>query len=218
MLVSELRVKDVFDETRRLIDISATEAALYVITVFSVGFIIDYFGLEDGSNLISSVVTLVTGYFLTKFIIEKAIMNSNYLQVGGFWLYFRVGFLSSIAIIFGYILLIIPGIYLMARWLPAYGIALVEEDGAIKALGRSWDETSEYWRPLLGALMLPLAVFAIGIAAIALSETESGSMSLFTSVVSNLTISVGSLIFTGIGLASYSLLRDRGRELQEVFA
>ena len=218
MLVSELRVKDVFDETRRLIDISATEAAIYVIVVFSVGFIFDYFGLEDGSSFISSVVNLIAGYYLTKSIIEKAILTSDYGPLGGLWLYFRLGFLSSIAIIFGYILLIIPGIYLMARWLPAYGIALVEEGGAIKALGRSWDETSEYWRPLLGALMLPLAVFAIGIAALALSGTENGSMSLFTSVVSNLTFSVGSLIFTGIGLASYSLLRDRGRELKEVFA
>ena len=218
MVVRELRAKDVLDETKRLIDISAMEAALYVGTIFAVGIIIDYLALGNQKNGILSAVKIIADYLITKAIIKRIIEPSPYGSVSGFWLYFRVGFIASIAIVFGYMLLIIPGIYLMARWLPAYGFALVEEGGAIKALGRSWDETSDYWRPLLGALMLPITVIAIGIGVIVFSEIENGSMSVFSYVIYDFTFSVSGLFFTGIGLATYSLLRDRGRELRDVLA
>lgn len=58
---------------------------------------------------------------------------------------FGVGLLFGLGVGLGVLLLILPGIYLAARWYLAVPILLAEDMGVSEALSASWDRTEQYW-------------------------------------------------------------------------
>lgn len=72
-----------------------------------------------------------------------------------FWSYLGVGFLVGLATVFGMILLIIPGLLVLAYWALAQYLVGREGRGAIDALGRS----ARLVGPAVGWVLLILALF-----------------------------------------------------------
>jgi hypothetical protein len=68
-----------------------------------------------------------------------------------------LGFLMAIMIGIGIALLIVPGLYLVARFLP-WVEAVVFEDAGWKGLGRAQDLTEGYRWPLVGAVLAMMVV------------------------------------------------------------
>ncbi|HET6526174.1 hypothetical protein [Sphingopyxis sp.] len=58
---------------------------------------------------------------------------------------FGVGLLFGLGVGLGLLLLILPGIYLAARWYLAVPTLLAEDMGVSEALSASWDRTEQYW-------------------------------------------------------------------------
>lgn len=85
------------------------------------------------------------------------------------------GFLKGIAVAIGFILLIVPGIFLATMWAVTGPAIVVERAGIIDAFQRSWDLVrGEFW-PVLGAyviayLILIVAGIVAGIVGIAIGS------------------------------------------------
>lgn len=86
-----------------------------------------------------------------------------------FWPVLAAGVLSSIGIVFGLLLLIIPGVILACGWYLFIPVILREGLGSIDALGRSWHVTYGYkhilfviiFVPILADMLITLLMFPI---------------------------------------------------------
>jgi len=124
---------------------------------------------------------------------------------------------SGIMIAFGFIALIIPGLWIYAVFsmMPA---AVVIEKVGFGGLGRSAALTKEYRWPILGATFLILIInvliglvtgFIVGLVLVALGD------GMATIVVAVLLFSVISSIGTGLGSIAVALIYARLREIKE---
>lgn len=88
---------------------------------------------------------------------------------GGLWLYVVVGLLVGLATVGGLIALIVPGLYLAARFAPAMPNALADGGGAFQITKRAWLQT----RGHAGSIMLSMAgAFALLLVMMALFIVE----------------------------------------------
>jgi hypothetical protein len=117
-------------------------------------------------NVIICVISLifVLGYIKNLFQAldgEEPQFSAYGQQARKIGIYFVAALISSILILIGTFLLIIPGVYLALR-LQFYNQFIVEEDaGIIESLQKSWDITKDQVLPLF---LLFLAMLGIGIA------------------------------------------------------
>ena len=135
----------------------------------------------------------------------------------GFGTYFGLSFLTGIAIGAGFLLLIVPGLYLWARWAPAYGFALAEDMDVSTAMGESWDATRGHVVPILLAMLVPAAVSMAGALAFLLVVDEYAAVSWPLALGGNALVYLGSVLSTAVGLAVFSLLARSGGAKAEVF-
>jgi hypothetical protein len=90
---------------------------------------------------------------------------------------FVTGFLGGLGILIGGVLLILPGVYLMALWAIATPLVVAEGMNGIDALKASWHATSNARWPLffvfltcIAALAVPFFIFGFGTAALNLKQ------------------------------------------------
>lgn len=210
--VSE-QVEALFGEMRRLVVATWREVALFVGVLTALATTSDVIGA--GSQTGINVAGMVSGYYLTRSMTLKGGLVPHGVK-RSIWPYIGLSVICELAIAFGFVLLIVPGIVLGIRWLPAYGFLLAGGDGVTQSLGSSWEATrSQFW-PLLVAAVIPFAV-TLGSAALLVMAGEG---ELPVSLAGNLALYCGTVLWTALGLATYSLLADARREgeLVEVFS
>jgi len=83
-----------------------------------------------------------------------------------FWDFFKTSILSSIFILIGFILLIVPGIYISGRLLFATYLSVEKSQGSIKNISESWNMTKGYgwklfWKSFLIGLFALVGFIAL---------------------------------------------------------
>lgn len=216
----------VWREAARLVGEAKGEALVYLAITIGFWGLIDFEILGEGFSFAAMIVDFICAYFLTVWLIKRGGLAPTGLM-GGLGTYFLLSLLSGFAILIGCLLLLIPGIVLMVRWLPLYGYALAEGPESTDAMSVSWETTRSHFWPLFVAIILPLLamlaplfpILMYDFSAILFADPNqdyleaSSAMLFFGTVLS----SVAMLVTTAIGIASYSLLRDRSASLNAVF-
>ena len=146
--------------------------------------------LQQLLNLLSNLLTLVVAGGITYGVFQALrgqrpglgeVLRLGLSRLGTV---FFTGILTGLALMAGFCLLIVPGFILMARFWVATPVAVIEEPGAVAAMGRSAELTEgSRWRVLAVALLLGvmMVVFvllfavALGVLAVALGwDMSSG--------------------------------------------
>ena len=203
-------------EGQRLISSAPFESGAYVLLTALASSLADVPGWEGPGVFASTAASLGLGYLLVVAMVEKGGLSEG--NRARFWPYFGLGLLMSIGIGLASILLIVPGIFLWVRWSAAYGFLAAEGTGAAEAMTQSFDITRGIAWASFGALVIPLAIFVFAVVSTGYLTWESEVPAWPVSLAANLAISLAGLLTTGIGLAVYSLRRDRVQGLDEVFA
>ena len=211
------RMGQITDEGVRLSRAAWGTAAAYVAGLTIVGTGVDQMSDIGAGNLVFAVISLALGFLLTVNLLRGGGLAPSGLQAG-FGAYFGLALLGGLGMILGVLMLVIPGVVLFVRWSPAYGYALADGLGVSDALGKAWRETAAHFWPLALALLVPLALNVGAGAVYVLASDDNGMIGLPVSVVANAVMSVAGAGITVVGIAAYSLLRDRSEELAEVFA
>jgi len=106
-------------------------------------------------------------------------LRTGLSRVGGVWV---TGILMGIAVLVGFIVLIIPGIVLLIRYWVAVPVAVIEAPGASASLGRSTELTQgNRWRVLAIALVMGIVTIlgilvlgiVVGLVAAAVSDAAA---------------------------------------------
>lgn len=149
------------------------------------------------------------GYLMFLAMMPRGGLTAGGLRTG-IGTYFVLGLVIAIPVAVGLIALLLPGLYLLMRWLPAYSRALMTRDGVLSAMTWSWQRTEPWQGPLVAAMILPLALAAI--AALApfantfVYEHLGRTGIILLSVFCNAVASIGFAGMTVYGIAAYSLL------------
>lgn len=187
------------------------ETLLYMIFSSGIAIFVDWQAYSDanyvsGSKYLKNIVDFVMGYVLLGGMIRNGRLGNG--ERPGFGSYFGIAILSGLGILLGFVFLIIPGVFLMVRWAPAYGYAMAEDSGVMVALERSFRDTEPHATPILVCQMAYVGLFFVGLAIYALSEFFDPELLWFSTVGGNIILSASLVVSAAIGLAVYSLLNQ----------
>ncbi|KMS60037.1 hypothetical protein V474_11100 [Novosphingobium barchaimii LL02] len=198
-------------------------------------------GFALGMSLVSSVLSFMTddmpgigvemavssvaGYFLFwQVLATEGLLEGSRSRGAGFMAYAAISFITSVAGLLGLVLLILPGLILIARWSLAGALAVARGSSVLPALAESWRLTRGSTWPIVGflavvcvafaAVLLPLGIYA------AISE-EAANIGVAQQIVEFLgniaSYGLSALISCGT-VALFALLVDRDERVAAVFA
>ncbi|MFC3099666.1 hypothetical protein [Altererythrobacter lauratis] len=125
--------------------------------------------------------------------------------------------LTFLGVAIGFVMLVIPGLIIGARWLMAPSIYVDQGRGVFEAMRESWHRTLGNTGQIMLALILVLVVIVLASAALGgmfFFATENGPVAfLVEAVVSE----VFAVILLALSVATYGLLSGQSEKLASVF-
>ena len=121
---------------------------------------------------------------------------------------FRISIVSTIAVLAGLVLLVVPGLVLLVRWSLAYPVMLAEDQGIVDSLRRSWELTRDSWPLLVGFGALILCLYVPGVALSYFLYPEFGRVSPISALAANLAVMAAQIFSWLLAVALYALLRN----------
>ncbi|MEM7779896.1 MAG: hypothetical protein AAF697_05835 [Pseudomonadota bacterium] len=192
---------------------------LVVATMYSTADIL--YPQSNALYLTTALIGWILGYVLLALLMRTGSKEREAMP-GGIAGYFGMSVLTSIAISVGLVLLVLPGLYLMMRWLPAFARLYSSGGGVVEALGWSWRQTVPIQKAL-GLAMIPALAPYVVIIVLGLSSEEayaSGRFALYDLlfVGINICISISVAWLQLLGVAAYRLIEREPEELVETFS
>ncbi len=145
----KLEVGQLLSRTRQMLEMSGSAVVLYVAIVGGLTVAIDFVDNDGGStNFGVSILNLAGGFLLVRAMLRDAGLIDTSGDAG-FGAYFGLSLLSGLAIILGIIVLFVPGVILLVRWLPAFAILIAEADATVTgSMSKAWHMTGPHFWPL----------------------------------------------------------------------
>lgn len=173
---------------------------------------------SNGAYALLSFVGIGLNFFLLYSLMQVSDAGDEPTKTG-FGAYFGLSILHSIAVFMGLVLLILPGLYLALRWLPAFARLLKSDDGITQALRWSWEQTSGRERDLALPFLFVMAAYLVGFGPLVATEVSYGSpeyvsyetiegLDVPSAVFMNIVMAVAGAWYTVLGVASYAWLRS----------
>jgi hypothetical protein len=210
-----LTAGEIFGRLGELLRENAVLAAGCVVGLTAINIGLDAVSTGNGMTLPAGLISLGAQYYLTATVLEKRGLREpgSRNRFGAFW---RLNIVSGLGLLLGYLLLILPGLYLSARWMVASPALLAEDSGVGAALGESWAITKPSLWAILGTLLVIfIPIFVVGAGLSIAFETWLPVLAapiLYVFLFSAVTLSWLASV------AAYSLLRPGSDHLAEVFA
>lgn len=131
-----------------------------------------------------------------------------------------VQILVAIAVIVGFMLLVLPGIYLYLRFYIAVPALIAEEAGVVEAIRISWRRTARQEIALLALVVLMfLPAALLWVVFFACVAATSGGMAVVVSALLALLATALTIVFGWfLAAAAYAATRGEASRLEEVFA
>lgn len=204
-----LTVGAVINTTFNVLEKNAVLAIVAMILIAAANFGAGYIGLtrtavmqQAGLSVGGAIFGFVVNFVLLNLMLRKLGLQ----KVKGFELFvpfFAMSVLSGIGVMLGFIALILPGLFLMARWSIAPSMMLARGEGIMKSLSSSWERTSgNEFTIILAALALAIVFLAVSIWA----PFQFGPQSVMGLAVGQGAGAVATVIFTCMGVSLYALM------------
>lgn len=216
----DLKIGTIVDKTLGVLERVAVPALIYFAALTLINGAITYFtGAMIAPlqvlaiQLLKMVVSIVAGYLLLGVMLRKTGLLSRKGE-DVFLTFFGLSLLSGFAVFVGFILLIIPGLFLIARWSIAQPLVVARGDRVMQALGESWERTRGNEFQILMAMLALLVLFiGIVIAGSALFEKTDAIGIAVTQAGSSAMSAVG----LAMGTALYGLIVGGPQEVAATF-
>jgi len=207
--VRELKIGVIIDKTFGVLEHSARAALLYVAALSAVTISFTYYTLEMTAvkqQLIGAGVTFLVGIIAGYLVLEAMLRATGLRTRDGdavFFSYLGLTILSTLGVMLGFILIVLPGIFLMIRWMMAPAILVGRGVSPTKALGESWERTRGNEFSIFGAAFtILIAMIIIRIVSSALFDDKNLVGIIVTQIAANTT----SLVIQAMGVALYGMI------------
>jgi hypothetical protein len=214
-MAEPITIGEIFGRLGELLRENAGLAAGCLVGLTAINIGLDLISTGGGMALPAGLLSLGAQYYLTATVLERRGLREpgGRNRFGGFWM---LNFVSGLGLLLGYLLLILPGLYLNARWMVASPAFLAEDKGVNDALGESWAISQPSFWAILGTLLVifvPTCAVGFGLSL----AFETLLPALATTIL--YLFLFGAFILSWMAsVATYSLLRPGAEHLAEVFA
>jgi hypothetical protein len=187
----------------------------------AVGTLFDLTLGEAGGTLPNGIVGFFVQYHLVEYVLSHEFgLRPEKRRYGSA---IGSGLLATLGMFGGLILLIIPGLYLAARWSISTPLIVGEEYTAIDALKESWRRTQSSAWPIVGCfvvvgLLLVLVMVAFAGVLFVPSVEAAGEGSLIEALTANSLGGLFSVILAVLSTAIYGLIAKPEGALDDVFS
>jgi hypothetical protein len=170
----ELKTGVIVDDTLGVLERCAVPFLLFIVALTLLNGAVGYYGLEYTSamqqvlkGVVGFTVGIAAAYFLYEAVLGRTGLRSRQSD-DAFLPFIGLAVITTLAIMVGLVALVIPGLYLIARWSIAAPVLMVDGKGPIKAMQDSWERTKGSDFAILVAVLLfygvpTLASIAAGI-------------------------------------------------------
>lgn len=156
----ELKAGTIIDETLGVLERCAVPFLLFVVALTALNGAVGYYGLEYTSvmqqvlkGVVGFTVGVAAAYFLYEAVLARTGLRSRQSD-DAFLPFIGLAVITTLAIMVGLIALVIPGLYLIARWSIAAPVLMIDGKGPIKAMQDSWERTKGSDFSILVAVLL----------------------------------------------------------------
>lgn len=185
----------------------------------AVGYtVLDVIGASGAATAVNLVVAVMVQYQVLEKLLADRITpegkgKRRYLSL------FGSSLLSGLGIGLGFVLLIIPGIYLSGRWLSCTAYVVAEGKRSSESLSASWSasEPSQVAHAL-AALVSGLPIVGLIISGVVAVSAGVDVEGLAASAMINVFTAASSLLIWVLGAAAYRVQRPGNAQLDAVFA
>ncbi len=223
----KLGVREIISGTFGTMMENSLPYAVYALGMTAFAVIFDL--LSEGVGSASSgIIGVVAGFALLRRVLADEGMPGTRGFGSSFISYFGAALLSGLATALGLVLLIIPGLILLARWSLSSGLVVAEDAKAVDSLQRSWVLTRASQWAIIGTFvffgliaLLLLAAFGGGLTYFEMlgsqgeqQEQLSLAANIATNLVTNL---ISGLSFAGVVYLTKRLIAENG-QLEGIFS
>ena len=214
---------DILTRTSQLLGANATRVAPALLILVAGGMVLDSGlageGAEGAVYFAVSMATLAAQYWLTRAALRD--LGYGVAHRSRFLAFFGMSVVYTVGVLLGLILVVVPGIILLARWAIGAPALLASGDGVFDCLARSWRETGQHFWPILGVLAaiylpgwLAFVLFAPGFEVVTVSF---GSSAFWLAVgASNLALNAALIAGWYASVAIFTLINPSQR-VAEIF-
>ncbi len=161
-----------------------------------------------------TVLSVLASYFLLAAMLQsRGRLPSSDTRILA---YVGLTILSTLGMMVGFLLLIIPGIIILVRWSAAPAFLLSVRTGIVESLGRSWEATSGAgWAIFLAGLILAIGYGIL--VGIFVGFGELGGFSTISTIFASFLDVAGSAFSLAFTVAVFSLVHNDSEAIGEVF-
>jgi hypothetical protein len=207
---------EIIDE---MVAVARENLPLLALTLF--GIVAGFSLLDLLSSGASNAVNLVVTVFLQYQIVERMLADriSSERRKHRYGAIFVAGLLGGLGTLVGFVLLIVPGLLLMAGWSASTPFIVVEDKSGTAALGASWRATAASRTPLMLVVFLGCLLVAGGMASLLLFvDRAEETMGVIAAIYINLLAGTMTVAGWVLGVAVYRLVVPYSAGFKEVFA
>ena len=134
------------------------------------------------------------------------------------WPWIGIYILSLLGIVFGIVLLVVPGIILAVRWAVVLPLVIEGKIPAMDTFGESWSLTrGRGWSIFGAAVILVIGMWIVAAIIAGFAFATGGLFATGAVIAGAISETFFSAVFIAFSVGAYRLLRDDSEELAEVF-
>ena len=215
----ELKIGEIIDKSLAVLERAVMPALIFFVAYTAVNGVIAYFTATASpmSQMAASLLKIVVAAFFTYQLLNAMVERTGLRSRGDtdvFLSYFGLAVLYALGVLAGFILLIIPAFFLIARWSLAQPLVVARGDGIRQAFGESWERTKG------NEFQIIVAVFVLVILPQAISVT-TGFMfpkdNLLGITLSQILASVSSVLSLATSVALYGMIIGVPKDIAAAF-
>ena len=199
----------IIDKTLGVLELNAVPMALFVVALTALSVPVTWYGVGSldvarilGGQLLIAAAGIVCAYFLLVAALRR---TGLYARSAGdaFLPYIALSLLYTLGVMAGFIVVILPGLFIMARWSMAQPLLVGGGRGVMAALGESWERTKDKEFQILGAW---LALIVLPVIVLISARSVFGQEALTGIIVSQIASSLISVVSLAWNVAIYGLI------------
>jgi membrane-anchored glycerophosphoryl diester phosphodiesterase (GDPDase) len=215
----ELKIGAIIDKSLAVLERVVAPALVFFVALTAVDGAIKYLTANASplSQLAAAPLQIVVAVFFSYQLLRIMIDRTGLRSRGDadvFLAYFGLSVLYGLAVLLGLILLILPALFLIARWSLAQPLVVARGDGIMQAFGESWEKTSgNEFQIIVAAIVLVIVPQGLSVAAGAMFAKDS----LLGIGLSQGLASLGSVLGMAMGVALYGMMIGTPKDMAATF-
>ncbi|MDT8760501.1 glycerophosphoryl diester phosphodiesterase membrane domain-containing protein [Sphingomonas psychrotolerans] len=193
--------------TGRLVAASWTAVSGWLVALAAGGCMLDVVIVEPRADVFYSLLSTFAQFALTGILLRQTGRHHAWGKAGRAASFVGAGIVTALAVLVGTLLLVVPGIYLAARWLLVSPLIIGEGMTVSEAMRASWRRTAGSFLPLMAALALLFVPGFGGYLLVAmLAYPEYGPADPLAAAAGNLFLSAAMILGWCLAVAAHIVL------------